>query len=88
MFLWRARLAKTRTLAAGLVRQGCVRRERSGELVKLAKAASEVRAGDRLSLRRGGSVTVLEIIALPHRRGPASEAQACYRSLQDPAQAP
>ena len=33
-------------------------------------------------------VTVIEILALPTRRGPAAEAQACYRTLDDPAENP
>jgi ribosome-associated heat shock protein Hsp15 len=39
-----------------------------------------------LPLPRG--VLVAEVLALPHRRGPASEAQSCYRVLDERAANP
>ena len=41
-----------------------------------------------LTLVRGDSVQVVELLALPERRGPAPEAQSCYRVLDGPAQIP
>jgi ribosome-associated heat shock protein Hsp15 len=37
--------------------------------------------GDVLVLPLSAGVRVVEIVALPDRRGPASEAEACYRAL-------
>jgi len=42
-----------------------------------------VRAGDTLTLPRNGEIVQLEILALGTRRGPASEAQALYRLVDD-----
>ncbi|HAN88883.1 MAG TPA: RNA-binding protein, partial [Erythrobacter sp.] len=37
--------------------------------------------GDVLTLPLGNSVRLVEIIALPERRGAPREARACYREL-------
>lgn len=34
--------------------------------------------GDVLIFRKGSEVKTVRITDLPHRRGPAAEAQACY----------
>jgi ribosome-associated heat shock protein Hsp15 len=38
-----------------------------------------VREGDVLVLPIRDAVRVIEVLAIPERRGPAPEAQACYR---------
>jgi ribosome-associated heat shock protein Hsp15 len=42
-----------------------------------------VKTGDVLVLPTARGVLVIEILVLPIRRGPASEAQACYRVLDE-----
>lgn len=77
--LWFLRLAKTRGLAQALVGEGHIRL--NGRRVE--RAAQAVAAGDVLVLPRPRGVLVIEILRLPERRGPASEAQACYRTLDE-----
>ena len=40
-----------------------------------------VMTGDVITLPLGHEVRIIEIIALPKRRGPPAEAQACYRTV-------
>ena len=73
-FLFFIRLLKSRTLAQGLIDTGYVRVD--GKRVE--KSSEEVRVGSTIALPLHGHVRVLRVIALPHRRGPAPEARACY----------
>ena len=73
--LWYIRLAKTRELARQWAEAGHIRL--NGRRIERASAA--VRAGDVVVLPLRGSVWAIEIVAIPARRGPAGEAQACYR---------
>jgi ribosome-associated heat shock protein Hsp15 len=77
-FLWFARLTKTRTLAQALAADGHLRID--GRAVDRAHA--EVRPGQVLAFSLHGRVRVIRVDALPHRRGPATEAQGCYTELQ------
>ena len=77
MFLWYARLAKTRALAQALAAEGRLRM--NGRTIDRAHAA--VRIGSILTFAQHGRVRVLRVEALPRRRGPAPEAQACYQEL-------
>lgn len=72
-WLWHVRLFKTRSLAAQAVSGGKVKMD--GERVKPAHA---VRAGQRVAVTLGDRAVEVEVLALPQRRGPAPEAQACY----------
>jgi ribosome-associated heat shock protein Hsp15 len=72
-WLWHVRLFKTRSLAADAVNGGKVKID--GERVKPAR---EVSIGQRVSVTLSDRAIELEVLALPPRRGPASEAQACY----------
>ena len=74
-WLWFARFAKSRSLAAGLIKEGLVSLD--GRAVKPHYA---VRAGDKLTLTRGSVEYRIEIVALGARRGPAAEARALYRA--------
>ena len=76
-FLWFARIAKTRTLAQEMAETGRIRI--GGRLVERAHAP--VRVGDVLSFAQRGTVRVLQVEALPTRRGPAAEASALYSEL-------
>src|SRR3954452_10352434 len=73
-FLFFIRLVKSRTLAQAVIDQGHVRID--GKRVK--KSSEEVRAGSVVALPLCGQVRILRIVALPSRRGPASEARSCY----------
>jgi len=72
-WLWNCRFYKTRSLAAAAIGGGKV--HLNGERVK---PAHRVRLGDRLSLNLQGIVAEFDVMGLPKRRGPASEAQAHY----------
>ena len=42
-----------------------------------------MRVGSIVALPLRGEVRVLRVLALPARRGPASEARACYEELEE-----
>ncbi|QKG70922.1 RNA-binding S4 domain-containing protein [Erythrobacter mangrovi] len=75
------RFVRTRSAAQKLVEQGLIRR--NGE--RVTRGSQDVRVGDILTIPLGKFVRLVEILALPERRGPPREAQACYREL-DPKQ--
>ena len=68
------RLAKSRTLAQGWAEGGHIRI--NGKRVE--KGSAIVKCGDVVTLPKGEHVLVVELLSLPERRGPRSEAQACY----------
>ena len=75
--LWQLRLTKTRSLAQTLVAAGHVRRNGT----RVVRASLDVTEGDTLTVPLPGGVQVITLITLPTRRGPAAEAQGCYRTL-------
>jgi len=75
--LWFLRLAKTRSAAQALVGTGHIRL--NGKRVE--RTAQAVSIGDVMVIPLHKGVAVIELLALPQRRGPASEAIACYRTL-------
>jgi ribosome-associated heat shock protein Hsp15 len=77
-WLWCARFFKTRSLAAQAVSGGKV--HINGERVK---PAHSVRVGDRLSIVINGADAEFDVIGLPERRGPASEARTHYAETPD-----
>lgn len=79
-WLWFCRFYKTRGLATAAISGGKVHLN-----AERTKPAHRVRIGDRLSLSLAGIVAEFEVLALPRRRGPASEAQAQYRETSDSA---
>jgi ribosome-associated heat shock protein Hsp15 len=84
-FLHCIRLVKSRTLAQSLIAEGYVRIDGK----RAAKPSEEVRAGSTVALPLRGQIRVLKVLALPTRRGPASEARLCYEELGiDAPQAP
>ena len=76
-FLHCIRLVKSRTLAQGLIDTGHVRV--GGKRVE--KPSETVRVGDIVALPLHDRIRVLKVLALPERRGPASEARTCYEEL-------
>ena len=76
-YLFFIRLAKSRTLAQGLIEAGNVRVDGK----RVAKPAEEIRIGSIIALPLRGRVRVLRVIALPTRRGPAAEARQAYEEI-------
>lgn len=81
-WLWHARLARTRILAAKLAESGHVRV--NGR--RVTAPARAVKIGDVLTVALSGSVRVLKIDALSPRRGGAEEALRLYEDLSPPPQ--
>jgi len=82
VWLWRARFFKTRSLAARMVEEGCVRVSRDGGEFALDKPSRTVRPGDNLVLIRDETRLAVRVEALGERRGPAPEARALYSAVQ------
>jgi len=74
-WLWFARLAKSRSLAARLCAAGAVAINGS----TVIKPNQGVRVGDFVVVPQGGVQRTVQVLALGHRRGPATEARALYR---------
>ncbi len=83
VWLWRARLFKSRALAVDVVEAGRLRLIRDGRESRPDKAARPVKPGDILSFAFAGRVHVVRIKALGDRRGPASEARTLYAVLDE-----
>ena len=82
--LWFLRFAKTRSRAQAIAETGHVRI--NGRRVD--KVHQKVLPGDILTLPLPGGVRIIELIEMPHRRGPPAEAQGCYRVLDETAPYP
>lgn len=76
-FLVFARFCKTRAVAEALVEQGGVRINRQ----PTDKPHARLRPGDVLTLALPHGVKVVEVLALPARRGPAPVAHGFYREI-------
>jgi ribosome-associated heat shock protein Hsp15 len=77
-WLWAARLAKTRALAAEAVKGGRV--HVNGHAVKPSR---DVKVGDRLELSLGQTRMVVDVLGIAERRGRAVEAQKLYAETED-----
>jgi ribosome-associated heat shock protein Hsp15 len=78
IWLWAARFFKTRPLA----KRACD----LGRIVsngQIAKAAREVRVGDRLRITNEGGDFQVEVLLLAETRGPAAVAQTLYRESEE-----
>ena len=82
-WLWHARLARSRAVAARIVAEGGLRVNGA----RARKPAAPVRAGDVLTFAHGGAVRVVRVLALGLRRGPAPEARLLYDDLDPPVRA-
>jgi ribosome-associated heat shock protein Hsp15 len=79
-WLWHARFARTRSLAAKLVSEARFRINGN----PTEKAHHAVRPGDVLTFPLGPHIRVIKILALGLRRGPAPEARTLYEDLDPP----
>ncbi len=77
-WLWAARFFKTRALAAKACELG-----RIASNGQPAKAAKDVRAGDKLLVRNEGGEFQIEVLLLSEVRGPAAVAQTLYRESEE-----
>jgi ribosome-associated heat shock protein Hsp15 len=77
-WLWAARFFKTRALATHACELGRV--ESNG---LRAKAARDVRVGDKLSVRNEAGEFRLEVLQLSDVRGPAETARTLYSESED-----
>ncbi len=81
-WLWFARVAKSRTLAATAVTDGKIKVNR----VRADKPSQTVKIGDVITSRITRTVRVLRVAGVGQRRGPAAEAQELYEDLTPPPQ--
>ena len=78
VWLWAARFFKTRPLTKHACELGRILS--NGQP---AKAAREVRVGDRLRVSNEGGDFQVEVLALSEVRGPAAVAQTLYRESEE-----
>ncbi len=83
-WLWFARVAKSRTLAAALVSGGKIRVNRT----RASKPSQLVKVGDVITAGTLRDVRILRIKAPGLRRGPPAEAQTLYEELTPPSSRP
>jgi ribosome-associated heat shock protein Hsp15 len=75
--LFYLRLARSRTAAQRWIGEGHIRLNGA----RVTRQDQPIGVGDVLTLPLARKVLAIELLALPTRRGPAKEAQACYRPL-------
>lgn len=79
VWLWRARLVKTRAAASRLVSEGGVRVVRQdGASRALDKPSAEIAPGDTLLIPARGVIRSVTVRAIGVRRGPSAEARTLY----------
>lgn len=78
IWLWAARFFKTRPLAKKACELGRILS--NGQP---AKAAREVRVGDRLRVTNEGGEFAIDVLLLSEVRGPATVAQTLYRETEE-----
>ena len=71
------RLVKSRTLAQAIIEEGRTRVDGK----RVVKPSEPVRIGNVIALPLHHQVRVLRVMALPDRRGPASEARCAYEEV-------
>lgn len=81
VWLFRARLTKTRGAAARLVTEGGVRLAREGTSGQLDRPSAEVAPGDALTFLTGKVLRTIRVVGLGGRRGPAAEARGLYEMV-------
>ena len=78
LWLWRARFARTRSLAADMVERGAIRLTHRGVQTRLDKPSRSVHPGDDILFAQGGRLIAVRVLQLGERRGPPEEARALY----------
>ena len=78
-YLFFIRLAKSRTLAQGLIEAGKIRIDGK----RVAKPSEEVRVGQVIAFPLYGKVRIIRVTALPSRRGPPPEARRHYEEIDE-----
>ncbi|ACL56710.1 RNA-binding S4 domain-containing protein [Methylobacterium nodulans] len=78
-WLWFARFAKTRSLAARLIADGHVRV--NGQRAEAASKA--VAVGDVITVAAAHATMAVRVLALGERRGPAPEARLLYADVAE-----
>ena len=81
VWLWRARFAKTRSLAAAMVEKGAIRLTHHGVQTRLDKPSRSVHPGDEVMFAQGGRLVAVRVMQMGETRGPAEEARALYEPL-------
>lgn len=81
LWLWRTRFYKTRSQASEAIANTGARIERDGQVRRVDKGATPLEIGDLVNFTGPGGVKVVEVLALPRRRGPAKEAMEAYRAI-------
>lgn len=81
-WLWFARFAKSRSLAARLCTAGVI--SLNGAIVR--KANRQVRVGDTIVVSQSAGRRTIRVLALGACRGPAPEARLLYEEITAPAQ--
>lgn len=81
IWLWRARLFKTRSAARNVASSGRVRVTRPGRGTAPAKPSFGVLPGDVITLRINGVTQCLQVESCGERRGPPAEARSLYRPV-------
>ena len=81
LWLWRARFARTRSVAADMVERGLIRLTHHGVQTRLDKPSRSVHPGDDLLFAQGGRLIAVRVVQLGERRGPPEEARALYAAL-------
>lgn len=76
-WLWHVRLFPSRTCAAEFVREGFARINS----MRVVDPSRPVRTGDALTLALKSRTVVIEVVALPERRGSATIAAVAYREI-------
>ena len=77
LWLWYARVTKSRTLAQALIDKGKVRVNRE----RITKSAQTLRPGDIVTISLGPRVRILKVEGFATRRGSAPEAANLYVDL-------
>ena len=84
VWLWRARLFKTRGLAAGAVEAGRIRVNRGDVQTRPTKPSRVVRTGDLVVFAAAGKLFAVRIEGIGARRGPPAEARSLYTVEEEP----
>jgi ribosome-associated heat shock protein Hsp15 len=71
------RFARTRSAALAMIEAHALRRNRKHVL----RPSEKARIGDVLTLAQGDTIRVIELLALPDRRGPPALARSHYREV-------